>query len=227
MLRSKVVVISGASSGIGRAAAYACGAQDAKLVLHHVGSEQSEQDVEEMKATLSEDTAVFVAGDIRAPETAAAIVKAAVEKFGGIDVLVSNAGVCQFSEFFDVSSDLLKSHMDINYVGAFSLIQACAAQMKSQGRGGSIIAISSISALVGGGQQTHYTPTKAAILSLMQSCAVALGPWGIRCNAILPGTIQTAMNQVDLADVKKREYMASRCSLGRCMLCTMRHASKD
>ena len=64
--------------------------------------------------------------------------------------------------------------------------------MKTQNpQGGSIIAISSISALVGGGMQTHYTPTKAGVLSLMQSCAIALGQYNIRCNALLPGTVET------------------------------------
>ena len=70
--------------------------------------------------------------------------------------------------------------------------------MVKQGRGGSIIGISSISALVGGAFQTHYTPTKAGILSLMQSCACALGKYNIRCNALLPGTIKTQLNEKDL-----------------------------
>ena len=81
--------------------------------------------------------------------------------------------------------------------------------------GGSIIGISSISALVGGGQQTHYTPTKAGVLSLMQSCAVALGKYNIRCNALLPGTIRTQLNDEDMSDPVKREYMEGRIPLGR------------
>lgn len=81
--------------------------------------------------------------------------------------------------------------------------------------GGSIIGVSSISALVGGGQQTHYTPTKAGVLSLMQSCAVALGKHGIRCNALLPGTIRTQLNDEDLRDQDKRTYMEGRIPLGR------------
>lgn len=81
--------------------------------------------------------------------------------------------------------------------------------------GGSIIGISSISALVGGAQQAHYTPTKAGVLSLMQSAACALGKHQIRCNALLPGTIRTQLNDEDLADERKREYMESRIPLGR------------
>ena len=87
--------------------------------------------------------------------------------------------------------------------------------MRSQGQGGAIIATSSISALVGGAQQTHYTPTKAGVLSLMQSCAIALGPFGIRCNAVLPGTIATDLNKEDLSSPEKLKYMRGRIPLGR------------
>jgi NAD(P)-dependent dehydrogenase (short-subunit alcohol dehydrogenase family) len=81
--------------------------------------------------------------------------------------------------------------------------------------GGSIIGISSISALVGGSQQAHYTPTKAGVLSLMQSCACALGKYNIRCNALLPGTIKTQLNDKDLEVEEKRKYMEGRIPLGR------------
>lgn len=93
---------------------------------------------------------------------------------------------------------------------------AVANQMKNQSpQGGSIVGISSISALVGGAMQCHYTPTKAAILSLMQSCAVALGQYNIRANAILPGTIATDINKDDLSNAAKRENMEKRTCLGR------------
>ena len=79
-----------------------------------------------------------------------------------------------------------------------------------------MIGISSISALVGGAQQCHYTPTKAGVLSLMQSCATALGKHGIRCNALLPGTIRTQLNEDDLANgSEKKAYMEKRIPLGR------------
>lgn len=82
--------------------------------------------------------------------------------------------------------------------------------------GGSIIAISSISALVGGAQQTHYTPTKAGVLSLMQSTACALGKYNIRCNALLPGTIRTQLNDEDLKDgSEKKLHMEGRIPLGK------------
>jgi L-rhamnose 1-dehydrogenase len=111
--------------------------------------------------------------------------------------------------------DIVDRTIKVNLNGAYYMTQAAANQMKNQGRGGAIIAISSISALVGGGMQTHYTPTKAGVHSLMQSCAIALGPYGIRCNSVLPGTILTDINKDDLADQAKRTYMEGRIPLGR------------
>ena len=114
-----------------------------------------------------------------------------------------------------IEPDLFSSTVRTNLDGAFYATQAAARQMVAQGTGGSIIGISSISALVGGGLQTHYTPTKAGITSLMQSCAVALGKYGIRCNALLPGTIRTQLNDEDLKNDDKRKGMEGRIPLGR------------
>ena len=115
-----------------------------------------------------------------------------------------------------ISPELLNKTVSTNLNGAFFAVQAAARQMvKQEPQGGSIIGISSISALVGGAGQTHYTPTKAGVLSLMQSTACALGQYNIRCNALLPGTIQTQLNDEDLADDNKRKYMEGRIPLGR------------
>lgn len=116
---------------------------------------------------------------------------------------------------FSLEKELFDRTVSINLSGAFYATQAAARQMVKQGNGGSIIGMSSISALVGGGLQTHYTPTKAGVLSLMQSCAVALGKYDIRCNALLPGTIRTQLNEEDLANDEKRKYMEGRIPLGR------------
>ena len=117
--------------------------------------------------------------------------------------------------FDSLKHDLFDFTVRTNLNGAFYATQAAARQMAKQGNGGSIVGISSISALVGGGGQTHYTPTKAGVLSLMQSCACALGKYNIRCNALLPGTIKTQLNEEDLANEEKRKYTEGRIPLGR------------
>lgn len=168
---------------------------------------------------------VTFAGDISKPETGRQFVEHIVTAFkpsgsesrGRLDVFVSNAGVCQFAEFLELSPQLFQETLATNMSGAFYAVQAAGRQMALQQSpvGGSIIGISSISALVGGGRQTHYTPTKAGVKSLMQSCAIALGKYGIRCNSLLPGTIRTQLNDADLADEAKRTYVERRTPLGR------------
>lgn len=172
-----------------------------------------------------ENHVVTFAGDISKPETGSQFVEHIVTSFapagsdgkGRLDVFVSNAGVCQFAEFLELSPQLFEHTIATNLSGAFYAVQAAGRQMAlhQAPAGGSIIGISSISALVGGGNQTHYTPTKAGVKSLMQSCAIALGKYGIRCNSLLPGTIRTQLNDVDLADTAKRTYVEGRTPLGR------------
>ena len=105
--------------------------------------------------------------------------------------------------------------MQINIGGTFYTCQAAARQMVKQGHGGAIIGISSISALQGGGLQTHYTPTKAAVLSMIQSMAIAMGPHNIRCNALLPGTVRTQLADEDMANPAKVQMLETRIPLGR------------
>jgi L-rhamnose 1-dehydrogenase len=139
----------------------------------------------------------------------------AVEAFGKVDVMVSNAGICPFHSFLDMPVETVQRTVQVNLLGGYFMCQAAANQMVKQGHGGALIAVSSISALVGGEYQTHYTPTKAGLHSLMQSTAIALGKHNIRCNSVLPGTILTEINKDDLADEAKRKYMEGRIPLGR------------
>jgi len=218
LLNDKIVVITGSSRGIGRAAALECARQGAHLVLHYLGDTATQFEVESLQKEIGVlgRNAICVPGDIADDQVSALIVAKAVESFGRIDVLVSNAGICPFHAFLDMPHDLWARTRSVNLDGSFFIVQAVANQMKTQSpQGGSIIAVSSISALVGGEFQTHYTPTKAGILSLMQSCAIALGKYNIRCNAVLPGTIATDINKDDLADVNKKKYMEGRTCLGR------------
>ncbi|PWY69538.1 short-chain dehydrogenase [Aspergillus heteromorphus CBS 117.55] len=228
LLTGKVAAITGGLTGIGRAIALEYLRHGAKVAVNHLGGPKDEPLVEVMQKDMLEITTtggeesaesrfLLVPGDISQPETGREFVAKAVDAFGRLDVFVSNAGVCRFEEFLEVDPPLLGHTISTNLTGAFWATQAAARQMAlaQSPPGGSIIGISSISALVGGGQQTHYTPTKAGVLSLMQSCAVALGKYGIRCNALLPGTIRTQLNDEDMSDPVKRTYMEGRIPLGR------------
>ncbi|KAH7419845.1 short-chain dehydrogenase/reductase-like protein sdr [Cadophora sp. MPI-SDFR-AT-0126] len=223
LLLSKVSAITGGTTGIGRAIALEFLRQGSNVAINHLNlpsdSHHKDSLLAEAAAIRQKDDKagrlIEVEGDVSKPETGKLLVEEAVREFGKLDVFVSNAGVCQFAEFLDLDHDLFASTVRINLDGAFYSCQAAARQMAKQNTGGSIIAISSISALVGGGLQTHYTPTKAGVLSLMQSMAVALGKYKIRCNALLPGTIKTQLNEEDLNVEEKRKYMETRIPLGR------------
>lgn len=214
LLQDKVVLVTGGAAGIGRAVAIAAARHGAHVAINDLAGEAAMQEgVAAIEAEGRRGLAVH--GDVALPETAADFVARAVATFGRVDVLVSNAGICPFHAFLDMPVETLERTMRVNLHGAYHMCQAAARQMVAQGGGGAIVAVSSISALVGGEFQTHYTPTKAGVHSLMQSAAIALGRHGIRCNSVLPGTILTDINRDDLADAAKRAQMEGRIPLGR------------
>ena len=214
LLEGKTVLVTGASRGIGLATAIACARAGANVAINH-NEDKRASEVALARISAEGRKAIAFEGDVGDPANAPRFIDAAVKALGSVDVFVSNAGICPFHAFLDMPAEIFERTLKTNLSGTYYMVQAAANQMVRQGRGGAIIAVSSISALVGGELQTHYTPTKAGVLSLMQSCAVALGRHGIRCNAILPGTIETDINKDDLADPSKRGYMISRTPLGR------------
>ncbi|MDE1914848.1 MAG: SDR family oxidoreductase [Sphingomonadales bacterium] len=214
LLKNKRVLITGGSTGIGAAAAVEAARQGADVAINYASSEdRARQVIAQIEALGRKGLAVR--GDVADPATATDFVGKAVDAFGGVDVFVSNAGICPFHAFLDMPVEVVDRTFQVNLHGAYYMVQAAANQMVKQGHGGAIVAVSSISALVGGEFQTHYTPTKAGVHSLMQSAAIALGKHGIRCNSVLPGTILTEINKEDLADTEKRARMAARVPLGR------------
>lgn len=235
LIPGQVCAITGGLTGIGRAIAILFLSHGAKVSINYLASHNPhEQDLlaslrteafEAIQARTStlppggveEIPLLTVAGDISLPATATDFVQQTVAAFGRLDVFISNAGICKFEEFLTTPPESLERHLGTNLSGAFYAIQAAARAMKDQTpQGGSIIGIASISALVGGAQQCHYTPTKAGVLSLIQSTATALGKYNIRCNALLPGTVRTQLNEEDLkAGSAKAVYMEGRVPLGR------------
>lgn len=214
LLEGKTVLVTGASTGIGRAAAIGAAQHGANVVInYHSRDDDADACIAAIEATGQRGLAIK--GDVAEAATARDFVDKAVSEFGRVDVMVSNAGICPFHSFLDMPAETLERTLRVNLHGAYYMCQAAAKRMVDQGDGGAIVAVSSISALVGGEYQTHYTPTKAGVHSLMQSTAIALGRHGIRCNSVLPGTILTEINKDDLADDAKRKYMEQRVPLGR------------
>lgn len=221
LLEGKRAIVTGGSRGIGRGISLELARQGCDVVInyfraadHDLAHDNAAEEVVAEIEALGRN-AIAVEGDISVPQVSQDLVKTAIDAFGGVDVLSSNAGICPFHSFLDMPPDLLQTVFSVNLSGAFYVTQAAANRMKDQGKGGAIVATSSISALVGGAMQTHYTPTKAGVHSLMQSVAIALGPYGIRCNSVMPGAIATDINKDDWSDPKKRDYLNGRIPLGR------------
>ncbi|WP_363832709.1 SDR family NAD(P)-dependent oxidoreductase [Sphingobium sp. LMC3-1-1.1] len=214
LLQNKVLLVTGGSAGIGRATAIEAARHGADVAINYLGHDEGAASAVAQIEALGR-RAIAIEGDVADARTATDFVSRAVDALGRVDIFVSNAGICPFHAFLDMPAKTFERTMGVNLHGAFYMVQAAANQMVRQGDGGAIVAVSSISALVGGEMQTHYTPTKAGIHSLMQSTAIALGRYGIRCNSVLPGTILTDINKDDLADAEKRTRMEARIPLGR------------
>lgn len=191
LLKDKVIIVTGASSGIGRAIAIEAARHQAKAVIV---SDITEEPREGGPTTTHEigqlgATARFVKADVSRREEVVALVDAA-EEFGGVDVMVANAGITLRNDGPDVSADDLHRLMAINLDGVLFSAQAAASQMKAKKKG-SIVLMASMGGIAGAGMTVAYSTSKGGVVLMAKALADALGPDGIRVNAVAPGTIDT------------------------------------
>jgi L-rhamnose 1-dehydrogenase len=213
-MSGRVVLITGASRGIGRATAVAFGHEGDRVVVNHPGEPDEAAETARLVAE-SGGSAMVVRANLADPEEAVEMVDAVEARWGPVDVLINNAGICPHVPFFDVDLALWDKVHQVNLRGAFIVTQRVTRTMVGLQRPGRVISVASISSWVGGALQTHYCPTKAGLSALMKSLAIVLGPHGITCNAILPGVIHTDINRQDMARPARRAYVEGRIPLGR------------
>lgn len=212
-LKDKVVIVTGGARGIGRAIAARCAREGAQVVIADIRDDEGQATAREIQQAGGK--ALFVHCDVSRKPEVEALVQQAVAAWGRIDVLVNDAGICPFWGFTTMPEEVWDQTLDVNLKGTFLCSQAVSKVMIESGIQGRIITIGSISSIVGGEQQAHYCSTKAGINLLTASMAIALGPHGITCNAILPGPIETDINRDDLAQPERREYFIRRTPLRR------------
>lgn len=213
-LKNKVAIVTGGSRGIGRAVSLGFAREGARLVIAAVDDEPVRQAaVVEIAALGGQATHLYC--DVSQPADVDRMVAATLARFGTIDILVNNAGICPFHDFLTMPLDLWQRVQDVNYKGTFLCSQAVARVMVERGIRGRIIVTSSLGAFVGAETQSHYCPTKAAVYSLMKCIAIPLGRYGITCNAVMPGAIETDINREELADPARRALMKQRAPIGR------------
>jgi NAD(P)-dependent dehydrogenase (short-subunit alcohol dehydrogenase family) len=187
-LKGKVAIVTGASSGIGRATALRFAAEGARLVVNDIDAPRLETLRASIAAAGAEVQAVV--GDVAKTEDAEAMVAAAVKAFGRLDVLVANAGIIPEMDLATATADDFDHVMAIDGRGMFLSCKFAAAAMLKTG-GGSIVCLSSISGEAGQKRQAVYGPAKFVASGITKHLAVELASQGIRVNAVAPGTIAT------------------------------------
>jgi 3-oxoacyl-[acyl-carrier protein] reductase len=191
LLQDKVVLITGASRGIGKAIAQECVNQGAIVVFTYISSEEKAKALE-AELTASGGKAKGFKSDAGKFDEAQQLVDAVVAEFGTIDVLVNNAGITRDTLLMRMTEEQWDEVMNTNLKSAFNLTKAVQKPML-KARKGSIINMSSVVGVSGNAGQSNYAASKAGLIGFTKSIAQELGSRNIRCNAIAPGFIETEM----------------------------------
>ena len=204
MLKGKTAIVTGSGRGIGKSIALKLASYGANIVINDIPqSDYADETCEEIKALGVKS--IVIKGDVRNKDDVDALIKGALDEFGKIDIFVNNAGVTRDGLMIRMSEDDWDLVMDINLKGAFNCIKAVARPMMKQ-RSGAIVNIASIVGVMGNAGQANYVASKAGLIGLTKTTAKEFASRGIRCNAVAPGFIRSAMTDV-LADDVKQKYL--------------------
>lgn len=206
-LANRRVVVTGAAAGIGRAIASAFASQGCRLVVSDIDGGQLDAAAAEMTPA---DSVVAVVGSVADPEAVEALFAAAEEAFGGVDVLVNNAGISMNRATLDLTVEDWRRALDINLTGVFLCSQAAGRRMIAAGKG-VIINLASMYGVVAAPERLAYCVAKSGVVMLTKALAVEWAGFGLRINAIAPGYIRTdlvgelvRLKRLDEADLIRR-----------------------
>jgi len=212
-IENKVTIITGAAQGIGLACGERFAREGARVVLADINAEKGEAAAESVRSAGGD--AIFVGCDVGDKAQVVSLVEKAVERYGRLDVMISNAAILHIAGILDLEEEDYDRVVRVNLKGFFLTGQAAARQMVAQGGGGSIINMSSIQAVITLPNILTYSICKGGVKSLTVSMALALADKGIRVNAIGPGSIATDMVKQLMVDDAARDKLLSRTPLGR------------
>ena len=191
-LQGRVAVVTGGSSGLGRAGALRFAAEGARVAIGSVQAEQGAAVVAEIEAAGGEAT--FFETDVRRPDDVAALVAGAEQRWGRIDVLYASAGVMTTGTAEETSEDTYQLAVDVNLGGCFRLAKFGIPALGRAG-GGSVILTASELGLVGASSAAAYCAAKGGVVNLTRALAIDAAPRQVRVNALCPGPIDTPMMQ--------------------------------
>ena len=191
MSHLKTVIITGASRGIGRSMAELFANKGYNVLINFNHSEKKALYLYNKLRNKGLSVKIFKA-DVSKRNEVELMMKFCVEKFGGLDVLINNAGISQEKIFTDITDEDLDEILNVNFKSVFYCSQGALKYMLPNKRG-KIVNISSIWGIVGASCEVHYSASKAAIIGLTKALAKELGPSNIQVNCIAPGVIQTDM----------------------------------
>ncbi|WP_395676033.1 SDR family NAD(P)-dependent oxidoreductase [Inquilinus sp.] len=193
LLDGKVALVTGGTSGIGRASAVLFAREGAKVALTGRRAAEGEAVVAEIAAAGGE--AVFLPADLTQIDAIPGIIDRVVARFGRLDAAFNNAGISGGGPIETLDEARWDSLVDTNLKAQFFALKAEAAQMKAQGGGGAILFNGSVLASIAQPGTSIYSATKGGIVSLARAAAVELGPYGIRVNSVNPSITRTEMTQ--------------------------------
>ncbi len=190
VLKDRVAVVTGGSRGIGRAIARELARQGAAVVVNYVSHPGSARSIVEEVAGVG-GRATAVRADVSDRAGVEGMVRAAVERYGGLDILVNNAGIDVVATVLDTTDEDWDRTFAVNAKGCFLCTQVAAKAMIATGRGGRIVNITSVNARLGWKARAAYSASKGAVEAFTRCCARDLGPYGITANVVAPGAIRT------------------------------------
>ena len=198
-LKGKAALVTGASSGIGRAIALQMAQEGAKVTVADIRREPREGGMPtEERINENGGESIYIETDVSKVKDLEEAIKETVEQFGSLDVMVNNAGIYPgLTPIEEITEEDYDQLMAINLKGTFFGSKLAAAEMRKNDTKGAIINMSSIAGLYGFNQSSTYSASKGGVTNLTRELALELGPQGIRVNAINPGVIQTAMTTQD------------------------------
>ncbi|HKG13300.1 MAG TPA: glucose 1-dehydrogenase [Pyrinomonadaceae bacterium] len=213
-LKDKVALVTGASSGIGRAIAERFASEGAHVGVNYLPRGSGEADARGIVESLKTE-GLAVGGDVSKRADVERMVGEVLERFGRLDIAVCNAGIEIKRPFLEATDEEWEKVIGVNLYGAFVVSQAAARQMVKQGGGGKLIYTSSVHEDIPFPGHTSYCASKGGVRMLMRNLAVELAPHRINANNIAPGAIATPINREVLEDPEAKKNAVSEIPWGR------------